>query len=179
MANTIERIGIHHCAEIAVRNKWIFREQPVDDIGIDAHMEFVDESGKNRQLLALQIKSGSSWFRDKKDDYIVFRDINDRQYNYWTTNSLPCIVVLYNPDDDMCIWQKLTDKTIERTKGGRGKGFFVKVPTAQSFLNHSSNEKLLSFTNLPKHVITFCYLKRNSSRLLKMAEQLNFIQQNG
>ncbi|HEL1249564.1 TPA: DUF4365 domain-containing protein, partial [Streptococcus equi subsp. zooepidemicus] len=53
----------------------------------------------------------------------------------------------------MCIWQKLTDKTIERTKEGRGKGFFVKVPTAQVFLNHSSNEKPLSFTNLPKHVL--------------------------
>ncbi|HEK9954414.1 TPA: hypothetical protein TT574_002041 [Streptococcus equi subsp. zooepidemicus] len=34
------------------------------------------------------------------------------------------MVVLYNPDDDMCIWQKLTDKTIERTKEGRGKGIF-------------------------------------------------------
>lgn len=158
MANTTERIGVHHCAEIAVRNKWIFREQPVDDIGIDAHMEFVDESGKNRQLLALQIKSGSSWFKDKKDDYIVFRDINERQYHYWTTNSLPCIVVLHNPDDNMCIWQKLTDKTIERTKGGRGKGFFVKVPTAQTFLNYSSNETLLSFTNLPKHVLNYNFL---------------------
>ncbi len=158
MANTIERIGVYHCAEIAACNKWIFREQPVDDIGIDAHMEFVDKSGKNRQLLALQIKTGSSWFRDKKDDYIVFRDINIRQYNYWTTNSLPCIVVLYNPDDGMCIWQKLTDKTIERTKGGSGKGFFVKVPTDQVFLNYLSNKKLLSFTNLPKHVLNYNFL---------------------
>ena len=158
MANMIERIGVHHCAEIAVRNKWIFREQPVDDIGIDAHMEFVDESGKNRQLLALQIKAGSSWFKEKKDDYIIFRDINERQYNYWITNSLPCIVVLYNPDDDMCIWQKLTDKTIERTKGGRGKGFFVKVPADQTFLNYLSNEKLLSFTNLPEHVLNYNFL---------------------
>ncbi|QUQ77983.1 hypothetical protein JDBNIEOD_01010 [Streptococcus equi subsp. zooepidemicus] len=58
----------------------------------------------------------------------------------------------------MCIWQKLTDKTIERTKEGRGKGFFVKVPTAQVFLNHSSNEKLLSFTNLPKHVLNYNFL---------------------
>lgn len=75
MANMIERIGVHHCAEIAVRNKWIFREQPVDDIGIDAHMEFVDESGKNRQLLALQIKAGSSWFKEKKDDYIILETL--------------------------------------------------------------------------------------------------------
>lgn len=158
MANSTERTGVYHCGEIAERNTWMFREQPVSDVGIDAHMEFIESSGKPKQLLALQIKSGSSWFKERKDEYIIFRDINDRQYNYWTTNSLPCIVVLYNPDDNMCIWQKLTDKTIERTHGGSGKGFFVKVPLAQIFLNDSSNKKLLSFTNLPEHIVNYNFL---------------------
>lgn len=158
MANSTERTGVYHCGEIAERNNWMFREQPVSDVGIDAHMEFIESSGKPKQLLALQIKSGSSWFKERKDEHIIFRDINDRQYNYWTTNSLPCIVVLYNPDDNMCIWQKLTDKTIERTHGGSGKGFFVKVPLAQIFLNDSSNKKLLSFTNLPEHIVNYNFL---------------------
>lgn len=39
MANHTERIGVHHCAEIAEDNNWLFREQPVNDVGIDAHME--------------------------------------------------------------------------------------------------------------------------------------------
>ena len=158
MANKTERIGVYHCAEIAVRNDWLFREQPVDDIGIDAHMEFVDKCGKHRQLLALQIKTGSSWFKEKKDNSFVFRDINERQYIYWTTNSLPCIVVLYNPDNDMCVWQKLTEKTIERTKDGSGKGFLVKVPIDQVFLNTTSNENLLSFSNLPEQVLNYNFL---------------------
>ena len=158
MANHTERIGLNHCGEIAERHNWMFREQPIDDIGIDAHMEFVDSSGKPKQLLALQIKSGASWFNEKKDNNVVFRDINERQYNYWTMNSLPCIVVLYNPDDGACIWQKLTAKTIERTKGGDGKGFFVKVPLHQIFLDAASNEKLLSFTNLPEHIVNYNFL---------------------
>ena len=158
MANLTERVGVHHCGEIAAKNNWMFREQPIDDIGIDAHMEFVDSSGKPKQLLALQIKSGASWFNEKKDNYIVFRDINERQYNYWTMNSLPCIIVLYNPDDNMCIWQELTDKTIARTKGGNGKGFFVKVPIDQFFLDEVSNEKLLAFTNLPEHIVNYNFL---------------------
>ena len=108
MANSTERMGVYHCGKIAEKNNWMFREQPIDDIGIDAHMELVESTGKPKQLVALQIKSGSSWFKEKKDDYIIFRNINNRQYNYWTMNSLPCIIVLYNPDDDMCIWQKLT-----------------------------------------------------------------------
>ena len=158
MANLNERIGVHHCGEVAERNNWMFREQPINDIGIDAHIEFVDSSGKPKRLLALQIKSGASWFQEKKDNCIVFRDINERQYNYWTMNSLPCIVILYNPNDGMCIWQELTDKTIEGTKGGDGKGFFVKVPLNQVFLDTASNEKLLAFTNLPEHIVNYNFL---------------------
>lgn len=158
MASSTERIGVYHCAEIAERNNWMFREQPIDDVGIDAHMEFVESTGKPKQLLALQIKSGASWFKEKKDDYIIFRHINERQYNYWTMNTLPCIVVLYNPDDNMCIWQMLTAETIERTNDGQGKGFFVKIPMSQVFLNDLSNEKLLSFTNLPQHIANYNFL---------------------
>lgn len=148
----------------------MFREQPIDDIGIDAHMELVESTGKPKQLVALQIKSGSSWFKEKKDDYIIFRNINNRQYNYWTMNSLPCIVVLYNPDDDMCIWQKLTKDTIERTNNGKGAGFFVKVPLSQIFLDDSSNENFLLLQIFQSILPTtiFCYLKKSLCKLFKM-----------
>ncbi len=153
-----ENIGVGHCMKIASRKKWLFRPQPVNDIGIDAHMEIADKSGRSRQLLALQIKSGESYFESKKDDYYVFRDMDERQYVYWTTNPLPCILVLYNPENDMCIWQKLTSKTIERTRGGKGKGFTVKVPINQVFLDDASERKLLDFSNLPEHITNYNFL---------------------
>lgn len=158
MTNYTEQMGVGHCAEIAARNKWLFRNQPVNDIGIDAHIEFVDSSGKPKQLLALQIKTGASWFKEEKDGCIIFRNISDRQYIYWTTNSLPCIVVLYNPNDNTCIWQRLTTETIERTQDGEGKGYFVKVPLTQVFLDNASNQQLLSFLNLPEHVVNYNFL---------------------
>ena len=40
----------------------------------------------------------------------------------------------------------------------RGKGFLVKVPVEQIFLNERSNEKLLSFTNLPQHITNYNFL---------------------
>ena len=172
MANATERIGINHIGEIAERNNWMFREQPVNDIGIDAHIEFIDFSGQPKQLLALQIKSGDSWFKEQKDNCIVFRDINERQYNYWTMSSLPCILVLYNPNDNTCIWQKLTTETIVRTKEGEGKGFVVKIPLSQIFLNESSNEQLLSFTNLPEHIVNYNFL-------LSQKEFMRIIQNGG
>ena len=36
MANNTEQIGVNHIGEIAARNKWMFRPQPIDDVGIDA-----------------------------------------------------------------------------------------------------------------------------------------------
>lgn len=158
MANHTEQIGVNHCGEIAETHNWMFRVQPINDIGIDAHMEFVDSSGKPKQLLALQIKTGDSYFEEQVAGCVIFRDINERQYLYWTTNSLPCIIVLYNPKDKMCIWQKLTVKTIEKTKAGTGKGYFVKVPLSKIFLNETSNNELLSFSNLPAHVVNYNFL---------------------
>lgn len=158
MANSTEQAGVHYCGFIAEQNKWMFRVQPVDDIGIDAHMEFVSQTGKEKQLLAVQIKTGESYFSEEKDGCIIFRKMNERQYNYWTTNSLPCILVLYNPVDNRCIWQRLAAETIERPVNGAGKGFVVKVPLSQVFLDESSNKELLSYTNLPAHIVNYNFL---------------------
>ncbi len=169
MANNTERIGVAHCSLMALNKGWIFREQPIDDIGIDAHMEQTDNDGIVRQILALQIKSGESYFRENKGEYVIFRNIDDRLYNYWTTNSLPCIVVLYNPNDDMCIWEKLTVETIKKTSGGVGKGYYVKVPINQVFLDDISSELLTDFTNLPEYVTNYNFLL-SQKRFMKIIQ---------
>lgn len=158
MANRVERMGISFCGYKAEEKGWMFREQPIDDIGIDAHMEITDKDGKARQLVALQIKSGESYFKHNKEGYISFRSINERQYNYWTTNTLPCIVVLFNPKDKMCIWEKLTAETIHKTYDGKGRGYFVNVPINQVFLDDESNAKMLTISNLPEHVTNYNFL---------------------
>lgn len=66
MSNSIKCISVYCCGEIAERNGWMFREQPTDDIGIDAYMVMADSSGKPKQLLVLQIKSRISWFSKQK-----------------------------------------------------------------------------------------------------------------
>nr|MCR5483091.1 DUF4365 domain-containing protein [Bacilli bacterium] len=144
MANYTENIGVNYCGLIASKREWLYRPQPVNDIGIDAHMEFIDSSDKPKQLIALQIKTGVSYFKETKKDYVVFREINERQYNYWVMNSLPCIVVLYNPDNDLCIWEELSKNTIKRTKDGEGKGYYVNVPLKNIFIDDDTHDKFLS-----------------------------------
>ncbi|WP_294496087.1 DUF4365 domain-containing protein [uncultured Ruminobacter sp.] len=154
MANNIERLGVSFCEYVANKNDWIFREQPIGDIGIDAHMEFNDTDGETQRLLAIQIKSGESFFREKKDGNIIFRGIDDRQYNYWTTYPLPCIIVLYNPNDNTCIWQKLTNETIVKTNNG----YRIAVPEKQVFLDDFSNDILKKYTNLPNYITNYNFL---------------------
>ena len=153
MANHIEQRGVNHCGEIAEINDWMYRIQPVNDVGIDAHMEYVDNEGKP-QLLGLQIKTGKSYFEEESNGCIIFRKMDERQYKYWTMNTLPCIIVLYNPDDGTCIWQKLNNNTIESTE----KGFIVRVPLNQVFLDNRSHEELLRYTNLPEHMTNYNFL---------------------
>ena len=57
-----------------------------------------------------------------------------------------------------CIWQKLNAKTIKKTCGGTGKGYYVHVPVNQEFLNEMSNTHLLTFTNLPEHMTNYNFL---------------------
>ena len=148
------QIGVAQCCIRAGGKGWLFRNQPVNDIGIDAHMEMTDDSGQSRQLLALQVKSGPSCFKEQKNNYVVFRDINERQYNYWTKNPLPCIIVLYNSETDTCVWEKLTKDTIKPTK----KGYRIDVPLDQVFLDDKSNQDLLDYTNLPQHITNYNFL---------------------
>lgn len=150
--------GLYYCGQAASKNGWIFRNQPELDVGIDAHMEKTNEDGSERQLLALQIKSGKSYFQEKSGECYVYRGINERQYNYWTTNSLPCIIVLYNPENDFCIWEKLTVETIQKAQNGNGSSYVIKVPENQVFLDELSNAKLLDYTNLPRHITNYNFL---------------------
>ena len=58
----------------------------------------------------------------------------------------------------MCIWQKLSVDTIQKTCGGTGKGYYVNVPTDQVFLDDISNKLLLTYTNLPEHITNYNFL---------------------
>jgi hypothetical protein len=81
--------------------EWLFRRQPTEDYGIDAHVEIVDGENVRGRLLALQIKSGASWFREPTDGGWWYRPDEDH-VTYWSHHSLPIAVVLYNPVSKAC-----------------------------------------------------------------------------
>ncbi|MFD2422677.1 DUF4365 domain-containing protein [Amycolatopsis pigmentata] len=106
---------------------WLFREQPTEDFGIDAHMEVVDGEIVKGKLLALQIKSGRSFFQEKGPDGWWFRP-HDDHVRYWTNHSLPVVLVMYRPETGQCYWQLINDRTLVETSTG---GWKVLVPERQ------------------------------------------------
>ena len=54
-----ERIGINEVEKVIIKNiGWIFREQPIADVGIDAIIEQVENGEPTGKFIALQIKTG-------------------------------------------------------------------------------------------------------------------------
>lgn len=99
----IERMGVATCEKVFSEMGFIFREQPIRDYGIDAIVETKSDGYPSGKMIGIQIKSGSSYFSEAKDDCIVFRG-KKKHYYYWKNYSLPVIIVLYNPKTESCIW---------------------------------------------------------------------------
>ncbi|MBV9484772.1 MAG: DUF4365 domain-containing protein [Frankiaceae bacterium] len=106
---------------------WIFREQPTEDYGIDAQVEVVDGEDVRGRLLALQIKGGSSWFREPGPGGWWYRP-DAAHVDYWTNHSLPVVIVLVDPDSRTCFWQIVDRDTLVPTSTG---GWKVLVPAEQ------------------------------------------------
>lgn len=125
MQTQTERLGVSKLDHYFSSHGWLFREQMVHDFGIDAHVETTNENYPTGQLIAIQIKSGMSFFSEENDNSYTFRT-EDKHIEYWSNHTLPVILVLYNTDDDILYWQDVNEDTVIST----GKGWKIEVPKA-------------------------------------------------
>ncbi|MBG0808099.1 DUF4365 domain-containing protein [Methylosinus sp. H3A] len=119
-----ERTGVNAVEAIFLRRlKWLFREQPVSDFGIDAQAEVTVDGEPTGKLIALQIKSGQSFFSRKCPEGFIYRG-EMRHLDYWENHSLPVFLILHNPDDGTTLWQKIDRRICKLSK----RGWSVLVP---------------------------------------------------
>lgn len=121
---------------------WLFREHPISDYGIDAHIEVVDSTNVTGRLLAVQIKSGRSRFAKATKSGWWFYP-KTRHVNYWMRHSLPVLIVIYDPDLKRCYWQLVNDVTLKKTRNERG--YKLKVP-ADQLLDKTATDALSAAT---------------------------------
>lgn len=110
-----ERIGVNATERIVLEELgWIFREQPVVDQGIDAHIERVDGKEPTGKLIGLQIKTGSSHFKKKGDSYIFYG--TRTHLDYWLGHSLPVVLIAHMPEQGTTYWVHVNEANIARTE---------------------------------------------------------------
>lgn len=142
----IDRIGVQTVGNQFERAGYIFREQAISDYGIDAHVELVEGNNATGKLIALQIKSGSSWFKEEDSGGFIFRGDNEH-LTYWLEHSLPVIIVLCDNENAQCYWQAITPENVIHTK----KAWKIIVPKFQK-INAGMNVDLKCLVNkLPVH----------------------------
>lgn len=142
--NIEERVGIYNVADLFTRElKWIFREQPINDYGIDALVEIthyqLDKKGyiASGQLFGVQIKSGKTFFKETQDSHFVFRG-RKRHLDYWLNYSLPVLIIIYDSHTKSAYWQKIEENTAILTD----KSFKVLIPKG-NILQDKSRSKLI------------------------------------
>jgi len=125
-----ERKGINFVESKFLDMEWVFREQTILDFGIDAHAEVCDEGRPTGRVIAIQVKSGVSYFEEKTNTGIIFRG-EVKHLNYWKNHSLPVILVLYHPVEKKAIWCHIRGDQLGINI--TPKGWNVEVPKSQCF----------------------------------------------
>jgi len=133
-----DRVGVNAVEKIFIEQfGWIFREQAISDYGIDAHVEVTNDEEPLGRLLALQIKSGASFFKKNKVGNYVFYG-KARHLRYWGRHALPVAIVLHNPETGETVWQRIEDSKIRHHKNDR---WSIEIPPA-NVLDKSAKENL-------------------------------------
>lgn len=117
LSDTVAQTGVNAVEAIFLKMRWLFRRQLESDYGIDAHVETRDQEGNpSGQLVAIQIKSGSSFFRRRGEDYVFYGE--QRHLDYWDKHCLPVLLVLHNPENGVTLWQRIERHLVAETEDG-------------------------------------------------------------
>lgn len=161
-----DRLGISALDYFFSENGWLFREQTTHDWGIDVHVEIVEDQRPTGKLIAMQIKTGLSFFEEEVDAAYVFRT-DDKHIAYWVGHSMPVVLVLYNPETEQAFLQHVSRETVENT----GKGWKLFVPKVDIFDNPNRCLTALAALTQPEPYIRRLNRLRIDRHWMDLADQ--------
>lgn len=139
-----ERLGVI-AADSIITDKigWIFREQPIIDVGLDAIIEEVINDEPTGKFLAVQIKSGQGNFYFSKKSLSHY--VSNIHYDYWLNLSVPIILIAHLPQRKETYWQLISKENFKKTK----KQWKIEIPYSQKLDERAKGKltRLLSKQN--------------------------------
>lgn len=96
---------------------WIFRRNHNEhDFGIDGYIDLVGSSGAvTGRMLAVQIKCGNSYLSHQNQFGFAYYG-ESKHLNYLLNHPMPVILIICDPDNEVCYWQHFDQSVIEPTK---------------------------------------------------------------
>lgn len=137
-ANRIGRKGVAILTRIVeIELDWNLRLNHLeDDFGIDAYIDLVTKEGNlTGKSIALQIKSGESYFKQKSEYGWKYHGEN-RHLNYYLNHDIPVVIVIVDTESEKAFWV-LCDP--EQTEGGRN-GWTITIPFENEITTKSKSE---------------------------------------
>lgn len=130
-----ERLGVIATDNIVTRDiGWIFREQPIVDVGIDALIEQVESSYPKGKFIAVQIKSGEANFHCSSNKLTYYA--SNIHCAYWLDFNIPVLLVAHLPSKEATYWTIINEDTLKKTK----KGWKIEISTKKKFDAESKKE---------------------------------------
>lgn len=170
--NNTERLGVIATDHIVTKYLgWIFREQPIVDVGLDALIEQSDKGNPTGRFLAVQIKTGAGNFHTSENKLTHY--VSHIHYNYWLNLDFPIILIAHIPETDKTYWQLISEENFRKAK----KRWKIEIPKTQEF-GEKSKKKLTQFLSNKgdKNFVFDLYKgKIESDNLFDFAENVNCI----
>jgi hypothetical protein len=90
-------LGVTAVQHFCDRHNFIFQAIPREDYGVDCYIEIALERSPRNFLVAIQIKTGVSYFRN--EDESSFRVALERDdVEYWLISNMPVLFACYHPE---------------------------------------------------------------------------------
>ena len=101
-SNVTSKVGFNYTKNIVEEAGCLFQKiDQENDLGIDAIVEFIENNEPLCSSIAIQIKSGDSYYNNTNGE-ISFPV--EGHYNYWLNYSLPVIGVVYVTQKKNAFW---------------------------------------------------------------------------
>lgn len=148
--NSQERLGVNAVAETVARLGHIWRETPIADVGIDGQIEFVSAEGfATGRIVAVQIKSGVSFFKEKGGDWIFYPE--EKHRFYWERYPLPVLIIIHHPDQNLSYWVDAR-QSIRTVKESDLKG--IRIPKDNVLQTTDSDTLFQVFAASEQHLMS-------------------------
>lgn len=151
--------------------EWIFRPNHKEhDFGIDAYLDVIAEFGQvTGKTIAAQVKTGSSYFKEKNDFGWIYRG-EMAHLNYYLNHEIPVIIIIVDEENKEAFWCLCDPQKTERA----GENWKITIPFHKRFNSTSKNELLKYISPVRDYASQLEHFWKMNKRL-KESERIVFV----